>query len=272
MEQESKWIVLIQRTPKGPFSLRDIELLLSKKIITRSDYAYKVPPKGAKSSAGWKILGQFEEFDRRGPNKPASENVPVPERRQIGPNDNEPKANLVPEELSGISPEELVLRSRKEMPAADSVSDHADNKTEKLDEPASAGGKRKIWLLGFGIAALLSYVLFKPQAREPKQTVNRVISSQPADNKPKVRMQLPLEGTQPRKSAAFTPQAVVPPPREEHSKPRARSEPGEIPPPDVAKDEEDADDSEDSDESELTLPLKKKKIAKKKAKAQPEET
>lgn len=113
------WIVLINKSPRGPLTFQEVETLLDEKIINRTDLALKLSEDGQEKS-NWKFLWQHPEFDRRlNPNSDSSAN-PQPSkantnRRQALTKDqlNQQVSTLMPEEISAINPEDLIVSAQK---------------------------------------------------------------------------------------------------------------------------------------------------------------
>lgn len=109
LNEKNRWIVLLNKSPKGPLSKEEIEALLEKKILRRNDIAYLVPTDSdAKTPTEWKLLWQFPQFDRRiGPSELTPEERRAQHEPTFGPSEN------IPLEFRDISPDELILRSRR---------------------------------------------------------------------------------------------------------------------------------------------------------------
>ena len=130
-----RWIVLLNKVPRGPLVEAEIRALLTEGLVRHNDIAFLVPDKDAdpteKQSSEWKLLWQFPEFDRRleeeknrtsdpkaaswaGTGTPQTPAPPVhPDRRhQMTEDEAEEKAReTLPPELLDIAPEELVVHS-----------------------------------------------------------------------------------------------------------------------------------------------------------------
>lgn len=128
---KSKWIVLIDKTPRGPLEKEEIDLLIQQGVIRRNDLAILVDRPGEKAS--WNFLWTFPEFDRRKRDTQAP--VPVelppdqPDRRH-----SEPVKPIieseVPSEVIDIKIEDLLLKSRP-------VESRSINDVEEKDIPQS---------------------------------------------------------------------------------------------------------------------------------------
>jgi hypothetical protein len=118
VERKAKrWIVLINKSPKGPLSEDDIRSLLQQNVLRRNDIAYLLPDDpDSKSPTEWKLLWQFPEFDRRREDTPApvtQERIVTAEERRRKENElKAQKAALgeLPADLLNISPEDLIPR------------------------------------------------------------------------------------------------------------------------------------------------------------------
>ncbi len=126
------WILLVQKSPKGPFTFPEVNALLEKGIIRRNDLALKMElkepgPDGKKVGGNWKILWQYAEFDRR-QEEPKKIEVAANEMSSLYParegerrraaDDSvraEQISELLPEELSDIHPEDLIGKTSREM-------------------------------------------------------------------------------------------------------------------------------------------------------------
>ncbi len=111
LNAKNRWIVLINKSPKGPLTKEDIDTLLEKKVIRGNDIAYLLPVEGeGKTTTEWKLLWQFPEFNRRV--EPTFS--PEKERRETPP--AEPTlgiAETLPQDLREISVEELIPRTTR---------------------------------------------------------------------------------------------------------------------------------------------------------------
>jgi hypothetical protein len=109
----NRWIVLLNKSPKGPLSEEEIRALLAKSIVRRNDIAYLIPPPGDnKAQTEWKLLWQFPEFDRRGDESVTKKTEDISERRIEPVVDPRAKAlTEIPIDLLNIAPEDLLPRS-----------------------------------------------------------------------------------------------------------------------------------------------------------------
>lgn len=209
----NRWIVLIDKTPRGPLDETEIKTLLSQGIIRSNDVAYQITQEPGK--ADWKFLWQFHEFDRR-----QERNVPkgpVLERRTPRTENKieEEKQAILPHEISSIQPEDLLYHS-----TVVSVSDVRTEGNKKFDDyepvepPQLSTPSLLNWRLGLGILPLVLgigyFFVFAPtQEKAPIQTANtqvqnereentgptREVSSSPLQSR--VKVPVPLERTPP---------------------------------------------------------------------------
>lgn len=109
---ESRWIVLIDKTPRGPLTQSEVRTLIEQKIVRVNDLASRIAPAPEGKKAEWKFLWQYPEFDRRtkGERKASDGNE---NRRNDKPQEKleEEKKHLLPEELANIHPEDLSYHS-----------------------------------------------------------------------------------------------------------------------------------------------------------------
>lgn len=110
----SRWIVLLNKSPKGPLSEEEIRALLKQGIVRRNDIAYRIPPEGDnKAQTEWKLLWQFPEFDRRGDQPVKVPTESTAERRILEPAVEASRKALteIPADLLNIAPEDLLPKS-----------------------------------------------------------------------------------------------------------------------------------------------------------------
>jgi hypothetical protein len=110
----SRWIVLLNKSPKGPLSEEEIRALLKQGIVRRNDIAYRIPPEGDnKAQTEWKLLWQFPEFDRRADQPAAVAAESTAERRILEPAVEATRKALteIPPDLLNIAPEDLLPKS-----------------------------------------------------------------------------------------------------------------------------------------------------------------
>lgn len=131
-DQPKRWIVLLNKVPRGPLTADQIRALIKEGLLRHNDVAFESTSPGSdpnqKKSSEWKLLWQFPEFDRRlekdgtpKPEKPAWSGASTPpasdkgapeRRRQITPDEASLKTrDQLPTELLDIPPEDLLVHS-----------------------------------------------------------------------------------------------------------------------------------------------------------------
>ena len=122
-QKTKKWVVLLNKVPRGPLAEHEVIALLDEGHLRPNDMAYEVPPDAVagieKQTAQWKLLWQFPEFaghskestleepDKAVPAVPVSE-IPSVEAEAQDPAEAEASS----QEVLDIQPEELVLHGR----------------------------------------------------------------------------------------------------------------------------------------------------------------
>lgn len=160
------WILLVQKSPKGPFTLTEVNALLEKGIIRRNDLALKMEPKegaadGKKVGGSWKILWQYPEFDRRQEERAQTDAiVPAPPREgdRRSPLNEEKKAGLVkellPEELGEIKAEDLIGKSTREIRNDESASGTEVTFNSDLGRPPDEEAGAPKWIYALILVAV----------------------------------------------------------------------------------------------------------------------
>ncbi len=157
------WILLVQKSTKGPFALSEVSELLDKGVIRRNDLALKIDPDAPKGTGSWKMLWQYEEFDRRREEWDAAEPIPTlappkegDRRNQI---DEKEADRLVQEalpiELGEIQPEDLIQRSTREMmrPSDSASIEIFPSDDPRREQPEEAPTPRWVAPVGFLVVA-----------------------------------------------------------------------------------------------------------------------
>lgn len=111
LPKNSSWIVLIQKTARGPLSEAEIRSLLQQGLISVTDVAFRVDGV-RKGNAEWKFLFQYPEFDRRKEKRPEpakTAETPTPEKREPKPPPDATK--LLPEDWLKISVQDWLIRT-----------------------------------------------------------------------------------------------------------------------------------------------------------------
>ncbi len=109
---KNRYIVLLNKSPRGPFSVDEINELLRTQVLRRNDIAYLIADKSdSKAPTEWKLIWQFTDFDRR--REPQVSGAETGERRKVEPvvEIKEKLIAEVPAELLNIAPEDLLPRN-----------------------------------------------------------------------------------------------------------------------------------------------------------------
>lgn len=160
MPGEIRWIVLLQKAPKGPFTTQEVESLIAQGLVRRNDVAFQMLEGETKAHTGWKFIWQFAEFERRdekpAPQKPKP-HEPQEDRRQAA---RAPSTGILPEDIAAIKPDDLLFSTKRDHSHANS---HASSRTNgsSAGEGDSPGTSRRFplgWVVGtVGMAVLLLY-------------------------------------------------------------------------------------------------------------------
>jgi hypothetical protein len=114
------WIVLVNKSPRGPLTFEEVSALLNEKLISRTDLALAVSLEKSEEKSDWKFLWQYPEFDlraQRAVNNPPPLDIKTEQRK--AQNEAEIKAKIsssLPEEFAMISPEDLIVSIKKVRP------------------------------------------------------------------------------------------------------------------------------------------------------------
>ncbi len=203
---EKRWIVLLDKSPKGPLSEEDIRTLIDQKVLRRNDLAYLLPLESKQDDVTeWKLLWQFPEFDQRSPDSKLE--VPA-ERRSSSAStpDSQKILGAVPNDLIGISPEELVPRASQIGPV------QADVPSAPINPSPTRASAPSLWWAGlagmFVLAGVSTWLWMAPEQpstpiRTPAESVasplTPPISRETTYSRPKQRHSL-----QPPRPAAET--------------------------------------------------------------------
>ncbi len=242
-----KWIVLIQKRPRGPLSEQEVNTLLNQGIIRTTDTAIEVTEQdNEKNSSAWKLLWQFPEFDRR--KKRAEQaakdaaKLEAERRQQLTATQLENQVReAIPEELLKIAPEELVLGSKQSGEFDESV------QPPPLPLPTGMMPSRTsswIYISTGGIVILLAAYLMKESGTITKE---KIASQLPSLEIPKIDPDVPMRAPTARPHSEHrTPSSknyVSPAPKVEEI-PRPNPDRGEV----QARDRNERDYGEPPDE------------------------
>ncbi|MEZ4751123.1 MAG: hypothetical protein R3B54_11035 [Bdellovibrionota bacterium] len=220
------WIVLVNRIPQGPYSELELKQLLAKQELSRNEVGMQVSADGKDRLSGWKILWQFEEFDRRrkkgdqaqAPATPAPE---VERRKSLSePDIQKVTSEKVPEHLMEIAPEDLVphRESRSASVSDFSQESYSERESEPSDRdygwwPTAIAGVFALGLVVMGAQWVSGWMSDKPAVtrRTPRKAERRLSTQQRPSSTSRQRT-TPLSGV--RAPAESLPVAPSPEPME----------------------------------------------------------
>lgn len=110
---QKQWIILLNKSPRGPFSQDEISELIKQGILRHIDLAFLVPEKPGETQAVWKFIWQFSEFDSRRHEKESPPPAAVLEKRTPKTEDQVVTQiqEIVPLDLQSITVDDLILRA-----------------------------------------------------------------------------------------------------------------------------------------------------------------
>jgi hypothetical protein len=171
---ENRWIIIISKQPRGPFTEAEVKELLAQQIIRINDIAFRIDGENPTHNYEWKLLWQFPEFDRR---KPPTE-TPTPAvpydappevkyERKAMPLEEIKRRTLenLPPELANLSLQDLIPRSTRVLEAArlegtrESVV-HQRRPESDSDERESRSGIGFKGIYGAAILLVISFLIF----------------------------------------------------------------------------------------------------------------
>ncbi len=183
---ESRWVVLLNKSPKGPLTESEVKALLENGILRPNDAGFQVSEgTGENPVSDWKLLWQFPEFDRRR-NEPTEPPSPAPKppeaagagsgkaeerRRQMPPEEAKKRLmEILPTDLAAINPEDLLShptrgparfdRAELELGAGASSAPEAPSSAFNPSELFSKGGGPLRWILGGLTLTAVSFGIF----------------------------------------------------------------------------------------------------------------
>jgi hypothetical protein len=109
---QNKWIILINKSPRGPFVESEVKELLKKGIIRHNDLAFLMSKTEDQGQALWKFLWQFPEYDSRVGEKEKPPPAAVLEKR-TPKTESQIKAQVdenLPVDLKSITIDDLILK------------------------------------------------------------------------------------------------------------------------------------------------------------------
>lgn len=161
-QDQSTWVVLINKSPKGPLTEFEIRSLIEQGVLRVNDVAFRVD-NTQKGQAEWKFLWQFVEFDRRRNETPEDRAVReakfAEERRKAAaaPPD---VTHVLPEELLNISPEELIVRSKSHIDRQRPLETTAEEMPALPQRVESHGNGGRWFLMGASLVMMMGVVYF----------------------------------------------------------------------------------------------------------------
>lgn len=180
----NRWIVLIDKSPKGPLTEAEIHALLEQGIVRTNDIAYRVEQNSG-GKAEWKFLWQFSEFDRRNSAHTTQAKFPILERRTPRPSAEveEEKKKILLEDIDLIRPEDLTYRPttktemERKFTLEESYSAENDVSSHYTGGPSLAS---RIWLLALvvPVAASMGYFVLNSGKNAISTPVQRVLPLQ----------------------------------------------------------------------------------------------
>jgi hypothetical protein len=174
-----RWIVLVQKTPKGPFTTEELQSLIEQGLVRRNDVAFQVLEGSQKAHTGWKFIWQFEEFERRNPDENSSPRPNEPEEERRTNPRREITLEELPPEIAAIQPDDLVLGRRDPF---------AQNETVEMNEQKieSSPKNRFGWVYaGVGLAGLVLVYWFQ----SGRQIANTLSPKPPTPSRPPASVQ-----------------------------------------------------------------------------------
>lgn len=123
-----KWVVILDKYPRGPFSEDEIQQLIEQKHLRRNDLAMLIPSDPQERS-DWKFIWQFSQFDLRHKEPEKAPPIAVLEKRKPR-SDGQIKVEAedkIPLDLRSIQIEDLIVKVN----TAPKKEFHFENRPEK---------------------------------------------------------------------------------------------------------------------------------------------
>lgn len=122
------WVCLIQKTPHGPLTLEEMEMLLERRIIHPNDVAMKIDSENSKNNSGWKLLFEFPEFQGASHQNEEVTHTQIEVVPEEIPNQLMDDVLIqMADEITKIIPEDLIVRKES----------HTNKPSPKKPEPSS---------------------------------------------------------------------------------------------------------------------------------------
>jgi len=110
-QSPQKWVVLLDKYPRGPFTEDEVQQLIEQGHLRRNDLALLVP-ENPQAKSDWKFLWQYPQFDIRQKEKTKAPPVAVLEKRTPRSDSDirEQAEEITPVDLRSIQIEDLIVR------------------------------------------------------------------------------------------------------------------------------------------------------------------
>ena len=257
MADDRKWVVLVQKVPRGPMDESEIQALLQQRLITHNDLAFLISIKDPRAPSEWKFLWQFSEFDRRKPRpdgqpdqmavKYAAVRKPISEE-EIKRRAKEALKEALPLKLIDISPSDLLphitsefrLPTERELGLASSTQEEKPLLNSSWHFPWG-------WTVTIGVTAALFFFVRSMNLRSLFSFKSPAVSaSHGSPDQTPEHPQMSFGTPHPVRGQASLPTARPPEPMKRPPPPEAepesdQNEAAEAPAPDEAPPAEDAD-------------------------------
>jgi hypothetical protein len=199
VENSKKWVVLIDKSPRGPFTQDEIDELLSQGLLKRNDLGLLVSDPTSTDSVelgSWKFLWQFSCFDLRlkSPTPPP----PAVLEKRIEKSEAEIVQTIgagVPLDLKSIRIEELIVKAGQSPKREFSFAKITENKndeasSEEAQGSALASGTASLFfvivaLFGMGWIGYREITKIRTDASKPVS--REAASSEPSSSKAAVK-------------------------------------------------------------------------------------
>ena len=229
------WIVLINRSPRGPLTFEEVSTLLKDNVIKRTDLALQISLENKEGKSDWKFLWQYSEFDLRNKNDSAEsspKNKTLEYNRRSPSNENKLKAEIsaiLPDEIAMINPEDLVISNQRNRIREGSSPLILGDEGIREDIPSASKAEGSGWrYLGLGSFMMLLAVFYwkgsgyrEPSEVETSSLSERSISKDstviPAKTNPSVGKESALSLNDSTKTQSLELNRVKPPGRNEIS-------------------------------------------------------
>src|SRR5690606_35933836 len=115
-----------------PFTFEEVQTLLAQGIVRFNDLAYRLD--SADSDGSWKFLWQFEEFERRKEQRDFE--APADRRKNSTEHLHRERTESLPIDIQNIEPHDLLLKSKRDLPAVSEPEEAPAANIESFRVPA----------------------------------------------------------------------------------------------------------------------------------------